>query len=153
MDEVSRVILGLDQVIRSLDFDLRYHEKFGFIKLSFSCLSYLGAWEEKGSWLIVAKQMDPFLTPDSVRLFDVLSLQILDQWIIDTTINSVTTIVLWICRSTFNNSRYSYWLHDFSYVLYSHLINQPWSWWWLLQKQGLPIHLHQTTGSLSITPS
>jgi len=43
---------------------------------------------------IAAKQIDPLLTPDSVRLFDVLSLQILDQWIIDTTINSGTTIVL-----------------------------------------------------------
>jgi len=43
MDEVSRVILGLDQVIQSCDFDLRYHEKLGFIKLSFSFLSYLGA--------------------------------------------------------------------------------------------------------------
>lgn len=36
MDEVTRVILGLDQVFQLLDFDLRYHEKFGFINMSIS---------------------------------------------------------------------------------------------------------------------
>lgn len=33
-DRVTRDTLGLDQVIRSLDFVLRYHEKLGSIKLS-----------------------------------------------------------------------------------------------------------------------
>ncbi len=47
MDEVTRLIFGLDQVIQLLDFDLRYHEKLGFIKLLISFLT-VGV---EGSWL------------------------------------------------------------------------------------------------------